>query len=132
MAMSQDHKDALAEGRKQSRAIKAYLGALQARKPGRPVTKDSIESRLRRVNAQLATASDPLKSVQLVQSRLELESQLAQIDTSVDLDALEGDFVAHAGAYSERKGISYTAWRQVGVPAATLKAAGIKETRVRR
>jgi hypothetical protein len=132
MAMSQDHKDALAEGRKQSRAIKAYLSALQARKPGRPVTKDSIESRLRRVKAQLATANDPLKSVQLVQTRLELESQLDQIDTIVDLDALEKDFVAHAKAYSERKGISYTAWRQVGVPAATLKAANIKETRIRR
>jgi hypothetical protein len=132
MAMSQDHKDALAEGRKQSRAIKAYLGAIQARKPGRPVTKDSIATRLRKVNAQLETSSDPLKSVQLVQTKLELEGQLAQVGSAVDLPALEKEFVTHARAYSDRKGISYTAWRQVGVPAATLKAAGIKETRVRR
>jgi hypothetical protein len=132
MAMSQEHKDALAEGRKQSRAIKGYLEALQARKPGRPITKESLETRLSRVNAQLGSSSDPLKSVQLVQTKLELEGELARIGEGVDLAALEKDFVTHASAYSARKGISYTAWRQVGVPAATLKAAGIKERRVRR
>ena len=34
-------------------------------------------------------------------------------------------FVKSAKGYGERKGISYAAWREVGVSAATLKAAGI-------
>ena len=34
-----------------------------------------------------------------------------------------------AKGYSERKGISYAAWREAGVPAATLKAAGISRGR---
>ena len=46
----------------------------------------------------------------------------------VDVAALETDFTAHAANYSTRKGISYQAWRELGVPAATLKAAGINRS----
>ena len=35
---------------------------------------------------------------------------------------------ARAAGYAERKGISYTAFRSVGVPAAVLKAAGISRS----
>ena len=45
--------------------------------------------------------------------------------TTVDITALETEFVAVAKPYAQRKGISYEAWREAGVPAATLKAAGI-------
>ena len=44
----------------------------------------------------------------------------------MDLEALESGFVKVVSAYSERKGISYAAWREQGVPAAVLKAGGIK------
>lgn len=131
MAMSKEHKEALAEGRRQSRAIKGYLRALQGRKPGRPVTKQTIEARLGRVGDQIGSTADPLKSLQLIQTRLELEEQLARIGDTGNLAELEKEFVTHAMDYSERKGITYTAWRQVGVPAVTLKKAGIKETRRR-
>ncbi|HEX6946347.1 MAG TPA: hypothetical protein VF246_03255 [Acidimicrobiia bacterium] len=129
--MSKEHKDALAEGRRQSRAIKAYLSALKSRRPGRPVTKESLEARLARINDQLAGTTDPLESVTLTQAKLDLESQLARMDESENLETLEAGFIKYAKGYSERKGISYTAWRQVGVPAAVLRKAGIKETRRR-
>jgi hypothetical protein len=129
--MSQEHKDALAEGRRQSRAIKAYLGAVKAKKPGRPVTRESIEARMQRVAGQLAASDDPLESVELVQLRLDLEAQLAQMGDSENMAELEKGFIDYAGGYSDRKGISYTAWREVGVPAAILRKAGIKETRRR-
>ena len=48
-----------------------------------------------------------------------------QLGEKVDLSALESAFVKTAGKYSERKGISYAAWRQLGVSADTLKKAGI-------
>ena len=132
MAMSKEHKEALAEGRRQSRAIKGYLRALQGRKPGRPVTKQSIEARLGRLGDQIGSTDDPLKSLQLIQTRLELEEQLSRIGDTGNLAELEKEFVAYARDYSVRKGIAYTAWRQVGVPAVTLKKAGIQETRRRR
>jgi hypothetical protein len=43
----------------------------------------------------------------------------------VDLDALEKDFVDAARSYSDRKGISYAAWRELGVSASTLRRAGV-------
>jgi hypothetical protein len=129
--MSQEHKDALAKGRKESRAIKAYLSTIEPRKPGRPVTKQSLESRLARVNSTLDGTVDPLKRIDLLQSRLDLETAIASASETVDVEQLEADFVAHAAGYSERKGISYTAWREFGVPSAVLKKAGIPETRRR-
>ena len=41
------------------------------------------------------------------------------------LARLEAGFVRSAKAYGERKGISYAAWREQGVPAAVLRQAGI-------
>lgn len=131
MPMSQEHKDALAEGRRQSRAIKAYLEAVKAKKPGRPVTRETIEARLHRVAGQLAATDDPLESVELVQLRLDLEGQLARIGDTENVEELEKGFIDYARGYSDRKGISYTAWREVGVPAAVLRKTGIKETRRR-
>ena len=61
---------------------------------------------------------------------MDLEKELAQLGDKVDLSSLEAAFVKTAGKYAERKGISYAAWRQLGVSAETLKKAGI--TRVER
>ncbi len=36
--------------------------------------------------------------------------------------------MANAKSYGERKGISYEAWRQLGVPAEVLKRAGITKS----
>ncbi len=131
MAMTAEHKEALRRGRAEARAIKAYLAAVEARGPGRPVTRDSLEARLARVEAKIAAADDPLARLELIQTKLDIVDSLRDLDARADFEALEAGFVAHAGSYSERKQISYTAWREVGVPAATLKAAGIPETRRR-
>ena len=129
--MSQEHKDALARGRRESRAIKNYLKTIESRKPGRPVTKESLTSRLATVNAKLEGMDDPLKRLDLLQSRLDIEEALASVKDVANLDQIEADFVANAKGYSQRKGISYTAWRRFGVPAVVLKKAGIPETRRR-
>ena len=129
--MSEEHKAALAEGRRQARAIKAYLKAIASRKPGRPVTKEGLTSRLEKVNEKLEAADNPLDEVDLIQSRLDIQKALADLEDAQDIDELEAGFIEHAAAYSERKGISYTAWREYGVPAKVLRSAGVKETRRR-
>jgi hypothetical protein len=131
MEMSQDHKDALAQGRKEARAIKAYLKALEGPKSGRPVTRESLEKRINKLNVKIEGSDDPLKSVELLQTRLDIEDTLSKIADHEDFDTLEAGFVVNAKTYSERKGISYTAWREFGVPAATLRNAGVPETRRR-
>lgn len=127
--MSDAHKAALAEGRTQGRAVRRYLEALEAHKPkrGRKRTPESIRKRLDRIDVELADA-DPLRRLQLIQERLDLERELASTSSSVDLATLEAEFVEAALGYSQRKGISYQAWRELGVSAATLKAAGISRT----
>ena len=56
---------------------------------------------------------------------MDLQKELEAMDTKVDLSALESDFVKTASKYAARQGISYAAWRELGVPADVLKKAGI-------
>ena len=124
--MSDAHKAALAVGRAEGKAVRDYLEALRANKPkrGRKRTADTVKAQLAGIDAELAEA-DPVKELQLVQKRMDLENELASMGSTVDISALESAFVAVAKSYSARNGISYAAWRQVGVDASVLKAAGI-------
>jgi uncharacterized protein YicC (UPF0701 family) len=124
--MTPAHKRALAEGRELGRAVRRYLDALDQNRPrrGRKRTSESIKRRLDAISEQLDSAS-PLQRLQLVQERLDLSAELDQLDTKVDLSALERDFAKVAKDYAQRKGISYAAWRELGVPADVLKRAGI-------
>ena len=125
--MSDEHKAALAEGRNQGRAVRRYLEALDVHKPkrGRKRTSDSMQKRLDRIDAELVSA-DPLKRLQLIQERLDLKQELEAAGQTIDLTGLEQEFVDAAAAYSKRKGISYAAWRELGVEPAVLKRAGIR------
>lgn len=127
--MSDDHKAALAEGREQGRKVRRYLDALEAHKPkrGRKRTPDSIAKRLGRIDDEMQSA-DALKRVRLAQEQLDLKAELDRGENVVDITALEDDFVDVAWAYSARKGITYQAWRSVGVEASVLKRAGISRS----
>lgn len=128
--MSPEHKAALAKGRAQGRAVRDYLGALeQERKPGRKRDASTIEKRIAEVQERINDEPDPAKRVDLIQRRLDLEEELVELGEEPDLESLEAEFVKVAAEYSDRKGITYSAWREAGVPAAVLKQAGIKRTR---
>ena len=124
--MSDAHKDALAEGRAESRSVKNYLEALEENRPkrGRKRTPASIEKRLQQIEKELPTTG-PLKRVSLIQERMNLTKELSTGDASVDISSFESAFVKVAKGYSERKKISYAAWRELGVSAAVLSKAGI-------
>jgi hypothetical protein len=125
-SMSDEHKTAIAEGRKQAKAVSDYLEALAANKPkrGRQRTPDSIKARIAKIEGELAEA-DAITALNLKQERIDLEAELASKSAGVDLSGLEAAFVANAKGYAERKGISYGVWREAGVAPATLKKAGI-------
>ncbi len=124
--MTEDHKQALAVGRAEGRMVRAYLEALESSRPkrGRKRTKESIARRLERIEEELEGA-DPLKRLTLTQESLDLTEEVEQMDSGIDLTRLESDFTKVAKGYAERKGITYAAFRQIGVPAAVLKKAGI-------
>lgn len=125
--MSDSHKAALAEGREQGRAVRRYLEALEAHKPkrGRKRTPESVQKRLAAIDERLA-AADALTRLHLVQERMNLAAELSSTDNTVDMKALEDEFVAAAAPYGARKGITYAAWRQLGLDPGVLRRAGIK------
>jgi hypothetical protein len=124
--MTNAHKAALAEGRAESLAVRRYLEALEATKPsrGRKRTTASVEARLATIERDIATA-DPLRRVQLIQERLDLQQELETAGNGIDVEELQAGFIESAAGYSQRKGISYAAWRELGVAPAVLKAAGV-------
>ena len=63
--------------------------------------------------------------LQLVQERMDLEATITAAETTIDSSALEHDFAGAAKDYGQRKGITYAAWREVGVSTAILKQSGI-------
>lgn len=119
----------MAAGRSEGRAVKNYLEALEQHRPkrGRKRTPESINARLDKIDDELV-AADPVTRLNLIQERLDLKDELKRMERAVDLTEVEKEFVAAAKPYSERRGISYQAWREIGVPASVLKEAGISRS----
>ncbi len=113
-----------------SAAVRRYLEALENHRPkrGRKRTPDSVRKQLDAIEERLASAS-ALQRLRLVQERIDLKRELASMEVGADLGKLEAEFVKAAKGYSEAKGISYTAWRELGVSADVLKKAGVPRTR---
>lgn len=114
----------------EAKAVRAYLEALRTTRPsrGRQRTPETITRRLASIDAELATTNDVITELRLTQERINLQAELANMNATADASALEASFIQVAKNYSQRTGITYTAWRTVGVPAATLTAAGITRT----
>jgi hypothetical protein len=123
--LSDEHKQAIADARRQKQAVRDYLNALTSAKPaGRRLTTTPEH-----VQAQIDAEADPVKRLELIQRRLDVEDRLAGEQELPDLETLEAAFVAVAADYASRKGITYSAFRELGVPASALKQAGIARTR---
>lgn len=124
--MSDDHKQAIASGREQSRAVAAFLEALETNKPkrGRKRTPETIDRQLAALDEKLSRAN-AISRLSIIQDRIDLLAAKEALQNDVDLSTYEEDFVDVAAQYGERKGISYAAWRELGVPAPVLKRAGI-------
>lgn len=128
--MSDEHKAKLAQGRNESRVVSRYLEALAAGKGkrGRKRTPESISIQIARLAKQIDTAS-PIKRLELTQKRYDLVAELERLNSRVDLSGMEKEFVRIAKSYAQRKAISYTAFRELGVPAEVLKRAGVSWAR---
>jgi hypothetical protein len=102
-------------------AVRRYVDALRTGPP--PASRrlrDAVQRRLREIEVELPAAT-PMQELQLVQERRDLLAVVAWYE-------LEDDFVEVARAYSRRHGITYGAWREIGVSAAVLRRAGVPAT----
>ena len=124
--MTKAHKQALAAGRAEGKIVRDYLEALKRTKPkrGRKRTPESIKRRLNTIKNEFENA-DAVTQLKYAQERLDLAIELAELTAKVDVGPLEKSFVKIAKGYGERNGITYTAWREIGVDPSVLKRAGI-------
>jgi hypothetical protein len=108
--------------RAETKAVAAYLTALRAPKvPAR--SRANLEKRRTQIEQWIAEESSPIREVELVQQRLDVDAQLAQIDQAARLPELEEAFVKVAASWAKRTGVSAAALREVGVPASVLRRA---------
>lgn len=129
ITMSDEHREALSVGRARGRAVRNYLEALETHRPkrGRRRTPETMRARIAEIDNEMSTAK-PMQRLHLTQEKMDLAAEIEAAETTVDISALEDEFVDVAGAYGESNGISYAAWRAVGVPAAILKRAGVSRS----
>lgn len=127
--MDAEQKRAMAEGRAQAKAVRSYLDLVadgQHNKDTPPV--EDLEAERAELHRKIDEAQDSLHRLELIQRRLDVEAQLAQAP-DVDVVAAERGFIEHAAAYAERKGLSWPAFRDAGVPASVLREAGLPQRR---
>lgn len=131
--VTEEHKNAMHVGRRNANVVDKYLIAIgKPKRRGRPISIDELKRRRdeAKTDAESATGTARLK---LLQSVRDLDDRISTetSDSAVDIGALQAEFVKVAAAYGQSHGIDYPTWREAGVPADVLKAAGIKQTRKR-
>ena len=125
--MTQSHKDALKDGRNRGQIVRRYLKAIESAKPrrGRPITPEGLRKSIEKIDADLATEKDPLRKLDLVQSKIKKQKDLEEFESPIDMVALENEFVRVAKDYNDSKELSPEAWLELGVPRDVLRRAGI-------
>jgi hypothetical protein len=104
-------------GRAETNAVAAYLTALRAPKaPAR--SRANLEKRRAQIEQWIAEESSPIREVELIQQRLDIDAQMAQIDQAARLPELEEAFVKVAASWATRSRVSAVALREGGCRAA--------------
>lgn len=124
--LSGEHLEALAAGREEGRIVRRYLDATTFRPSGRHADPDFLRRKLKRLDAAIPAERDPLVRLGFIQQRITTLAEIAALrEEPEDLGELEEMFIKVAKRYGERKGLSYQAWRSVGVTPDVLRRADI-------
>jgi hypothetical protein len=116
----------------QVRVVRRYLSTLDSMRPGRGPKRaaEAINNRLLKIE-ELLISADPVSRLHLTQERIDLDAEAIRLGNGneADVSDLESEFIKVAKSYGERHGVTYSAWRQVGVEADVLEKAGIVRLR---
>jgi hypothetical protein len=114
--------------RLQKARVERYLNALDAVEGPPQVDPVNLEEAIALLDVRIEASSD-IEQLALVQRRINLREQLAEISDResqlVELEELEDGFVEVAAEWAAAQGISYEALHRVGVPASVLDRTGI-------
>lgn len=101
--------------------INRYLTSLE--KGSRKRSKEALSAEMDRVQETILTTDNPLERLQAIQRRIELGAQLDAPE-----EDLEAGFCEVAGRWAKANGVSWKAWREMGVPSKVLVRAGIERS----
>jgi hypothetical protein len=109
--------------RAETNAVAAYLTALKGPRPSgsSKAKREGLMRRRAQVEQWIGEERSPIREVELVQQRLNIDALLAQLDQA----ELEEAFVKVAVSWAKSSGVSAAALRDVGVPASVLRRAGL-------
>ena len=115
------------ERRAETNAVAAYLTALKGPRPSgsSKAKREGLVRRRAQVEQWISEERSPIREVELIQQRLDVDAQLAQLDQAARLPELEEAFVNVTASWAKRSGASAAALREVGVPASVLRRAGL-------
>ena len=106
-----------------ARAVSDYLEAIALNGEGQPSRSlKTYERKIERLEAKVKAAPTAMVRLRAMQELLDVRNQRDNDRKA----GLQEAFVANAGTYAQANGISYEAFRSLGVPAAVLKQAGVK------
>ncbi|HZN16509.1 MAG TPA: hypothetical protein VFB78_19750 [Acidimicrobiales bacterium] len=112
--------------------MRRYLSTLDSLRPGRGPKRaaEAIANRLLKIDEMLISA-DPVSRLHLTQERIDLDAESIRLGNGAEADVseMEAEFIKVAKVYGDRTGITFSAWRQVGVEADVLEKAGIVRLR---
>jgi len=100
-----------------NKTVEAYLYFVNNRGVGAR-SADWYQARIDRLREAMASEPKYFKKLRYMQDIKNAEAQLA------DAEDPSAEFIKICLAYSELHGIEYDTWRELGVPAKTLKEAG--------
>jgi hypothetical protein len=113
--------------RAETNAVAVYLTALKGPRPSgsSKAKREGLMRRRAQVEQWISEERSPIREVELIQQRLDIDAQLGQLDQAARLPELEEAFVKVAASWAKRSGVSAAALREVGVPASVLRRAGL-------
>lgn len=84
-----------------------------------------VEAFADKLQAEVAETTSPIRRLKLTQRVLDLRAAAEELRNRDTGESALDLFVEHAAAWAEEHGITYAAFRELGVPAAVLKQAGV-------
>lgn len=122
---TEEWKQASRAGHAQAKAINEYLAMLDV-----PQTRLPSEKLLHKLQGEMQSEKGVKKILAIQRFNDARMRLLLATSGGPGREEIELAFIEHVKPYSEKKGITYGTWREAGVPARVLKAAGLAQARV--
>jgi len=94
--------------------------------PNKTTNPKDVEAAIKYLTHKANKQTSTIAELRTRQRILNLRAELDYLNTAPEANTNREVFIAHAAQWATEQGISYEAFREMGLPASLLKQAGIK------